>query len=165
MLRGRPRPQALDRGRAVGQADAVAGQPSSGGRDPYRDVPLGAKLGIKAGSVAVLVRPPERFEDLLAPLPDAAVCKRVNRGRRDLTVWFVSDPGELSSGIGRVIERLDGGALWIAWRKKGSPGEDALGHAAVQRAGLDQGLVDSKICSIDETWSALRFTRRAARSA
>jgi hypothetical protein len=77
----------------------------------------------------------------------------------------VSDPGELSSGIGRVIQRLDGGALWIAGPKTGSQGKDVLGHAAVQRAGLDHGLVDSKICSIDETWSALRFTPRIATSA
>jgi hypothetical protein len=133
-------------------------------RDPYRGVPLGKKLGIKAGVVIVLVHPPEGFEVLLEPLPEAVVCKRVNRGPRDLTVWFVRDPGELTSGIGRVAQRLDGGALWIAWPKKGSR-NPVLGHAVVQRAGLDQGLVDSKICAIDETWSALRFTLRAGRSA
>ena len=135
--------------------------PVPAGRDPYGGVPLSKKLGIKAGSVVVLVRPPDRFEDLLAPLPDAAVCRRVNRGRRDLTLWFVRDREELSAEIASVVQRLDGSALWIAWPKGGSPPAGGFGHAAVQRAGLDQGLVDSKICSMDGTWSALRFTLRA----
>lgn len=128
--------------------------------DRYAGVALVKKLGIKAGAVVVLVHPPEGFEDLLDPLPEGVALKRSNRGARDLTVWFVSTPGELHAGIAALVARLAGGALWIGWPKPGRGRGSGLSHSVVQRAGLDSGLVDSKICSIDDTWSALRFTPR-----
>jgi hypothetical protein len=54
----------------------------------------------------------------------------------------------------------DGGSLWIAWRKKSSGAGSDLTQAAVRKAGLEAGLVDYRICSIDGTWSGLRFARR-----
>jgi hypothetical protein len=126
----------------------------------YAGVALVKKLGIRAGSVVVLAHPPEGFEDLLDPLPEGVVVKRSNRGPRDLTIWFVTTPGELHAGIAGLAARCAKGALWIGWPKPGRGRGSELSHAVVQRAGLDSGLVDSKICSIDDTWSALRFTPR-----
>jgi hypothetical protein len=48
--------------------------------------------------------------------------------------------------------------LWILWPKQTSKLQTDLGQQLVQEAGLAAGMVDFKICSIDETWSGLRFT-------
>ena len=61
-----------------------------------------------------------------------------------------------------MVKRGEGGGLWICWPKKTSPLASDLGQPEVRKAGLDAGLVDFKICAVDETWSGLRFTRRDA---
>ena len=62
--------------------------------------------------------------------------------------------------ITKVIAVLNGAPLWIAWPKKSSAMESDLSQQIVREAGLAAGLVDFKICAIDETWSGLKFTRR-----
>lgn len=129
--------------------------------DPYRGVSLAKKLGIKPGSVVALVRPPDGFEHLLPDLPTGAELRKDNRGRRDLTILFVTAVADLDAEIPRALARLGPDGLWIAWPKKTSGRSTDLSHSVVQRAGLAAGLMDYKLCSIDETWSALRFTRRS----
>jgi hypothetical protein len=67
----------------------------------------------------------------------------------------------LVAGIGKVAAELESAALWIAWPKKASMLRTDLTQQIVRETGLAAGLVDYKICSIDETWSALLFTRRS----
>ena len=80
-----------------------------------------------------------------------------------VTVFFTTSRAELEARFGALKGTLapaDG--LWIAWPKKASRIETDLDFDAVQRIGLDAGLVDNKSCSIDETWQALRFVYRLA---
>jgi hypothetical protein len=80
-----------------------------------------------------------------------------------VTVFFTASREELEARFGALKETLapaDG--LWIAWPKKASRIETDLDFDAVQRVGLDAGLVDNKSCAIDEDWQAVRFVYRLA---
>jgi hypothetical protein len=80
-----------------------------------------------------------------------------------VTVFFTTSRAELEARFDALKETLapaDG--LWIAWPKKASRIETDLGFDAVQRVGLDAGLVDNKSCAVDEDWQAVRFVYRLA---
>jgi hypothetical protein len=125
----------------------------------YAGTPLPEKLGIKAGMIIAVVNAPEGFAEMLGPLPDRAMLRWNIRGRHDLTIWFVRSGKALERRIGRMAE-VSGDSLWIAWPKKTSDVASDLTQSGVRRIGLDRGLVDYKVCAIDETWSGLKFTRR-----
>jgi hypothetical protein len=125
----------------------------------YSGTPLPKKLGIKPGSIVSLVGAPNTFAEMVEPLPDRATLKRNARGARDLTIWFVTSQKTLERRMAPMAVAGANG-LWIAWPKKTSGATSDLTQAAVRKAGLAAGLVDYKICAIDETWSALKFTRR-----
>jgi hypothetical protein len=78
-------------------------------------------------------------------------------------VVFATRQGELIRHFPVLARRLEpDGGLWVAWPKKSAKVETDLSFEAVQKVGLDAGLVDNKSCSIDETWQALRFVYRLA---
>jgi len=126
----------------------------------YSGVPLARKLGIGPGCVVRLVDPPTGFARSLAPLPEGATVRK-GLGRGDLVVWFVRSRAVVARGVRAMGARAGRGGLWIAWPKKQSGRAGDLSQGEVRRLGLAAGLVDYKICSIDETWSGLRFARRA----
>jgi hypothetical protein len=126
----------------------------------YSGTPLPKKLDIRAGSVVVLAGAPAGFEETLGPLPEDVRLVRRNRGRRDLTIWFVRSRAELERGVEAMTEHAGGGGLWIAWPKKAGGIASDLAEGFVRQAGLDAGLVDFKVCAIDAAWSGLRFSRR-----
>ncbi len=127
----------------------------------YSGVPLPKKIGIREGTTVGLFGAPKDFARTLGALPSGAVVRRGPKTRADLAIWFVRSRAELERGIGALDERFGAGGAWIAWPKKGSALESDLTQADVRRIGLASGLVDYKICAIDETWSGLRFARRA----
>ncbi len=129
----------------------------------YSGTPLAKKLGIKSGARVALLRAPDDFERMLGPLPDDVVVHRNARGRLDVILLFVTRRAELARRFPRLTELLDdSGGLWVAWPKRASCVVTDLHFEPVQRIGLDAGLVDNKVCAIDDTWSGLRFVRRVA---
>jgi hypothetical protein len=127
----------------------------------YAGRPLAVKLGIKAHSVLGLVGAPEGFADKLGDLPPGVEVHRETVAGGDLTVWFVRWREELAGGLWRMAAEIGRGALWIAWPKKAAGLASDLSQQMVREAGLAAGLVDYKVCAIDEMWSALLFRRRA----
>ena len=146
-------------------ASALAMPPSGAAPVPaatagYSGTPLPRKLGIKPGMRVVLVKPPDGFAAILEPLPPDVLLRSTNRGARDVTVWFTRSRRELERGMARMAQNLDSGRLWIVWPKKTSPlAADHTGED-VRRVGLAAGLVDFKVCAVDEDWSGLAFVRR-----
>ena len=130
------------------------------GMEAYAGTPLPKKLGIKPGTVICLVGAPKDFGDTLGPLPEGVVLKRQARGTSDLTIWFVKSKTQLVDRLPRMVPRGESAGLWIAWPKKASGVKTDITQNDVRREGLAAGLVDFKICSIDNTWSGLRFTAR-----
>lgn len=145
-------------------ATAVS-MPPSGARPAapvagYSGTPLPRKLGIKARSRVVLVRPPEGFADLLQPLPPDVVLRATNRGARDITLWFARSRRELERDATRMARAAAAGRLWIIWPKKTSPLAADHSERDVRRVGIGAGLVDFKVCAVDADWSGLAFVRR-----
>jgi hypothetical protein len=127
---------------------------------PYASRPLAEKLGVREGAVVALLHAPPDFLQTLGAA--AARVSFVARLSRDLSlaIWFVRSRRELDARIGAVAGRVAGFPLWIAWPKKTGGSAPDVTQQDVRRAGLAEGLVDYKICSIDATWSALLFRRR-----
>lgn len=127
----------------------------------YSSTPLPKKLGIKEQSRIAFVNAPEGFEAYLGPLPSGAdVVKRLTKPL-DIVLLFVTSERTLARDFAKSSEKLaTNGMIWIAWPKKSSGVATDLSFERVQRIGLDAGLVDVKICAIDETWSGLKFVLR-----
>jgi hypothetical protein len=123
---------------------------------------LARKLGIVAGDRLAVVSAPNGFRDHL-DLPDGVRIRTSARGRVDVLVFFATRQRELARRfptMKRAIEH-DGG-LWIAWPKRTSGVATDLSENPVREIGLANGLVDNKVCAIDDTWSGLRFVYRLA---
>ena len=127
----------------------------------YSGTPLVKKLGIKEGSRVTLVNAPENFETNLGELPDNVKFMKSTTKSLDLILFFVLSERVLARDFAKLAARLtSNGMIWIAWPKKSSGVTTDLTFEPVQRIGLDAGLVDVKICAIDDTWSGLKFVYR-----
>lgn len=129
----------------------------------YSGTPLPRKLGISDGSRVALVRAPEGFERVLRPLPDGVRLVTAVRGVQDVVVFFVTRRAELQRRFPSLARAVaPAGGLWIAWPKKTAGVATDLSETVVREVGLATGLVDNKVCAIDDAWSGLRFVYRLA---
>ncbi len=149
---------ALKKALASGVTNPVVPASSLAG---YSGTPLPKKLGIKAGFTVALVDAPDNFEATLGALPGPVRLLRNPRGKRDLTIWFVRDVRSLEKKVDRMVRHGTPG-LWICWPKKTSAIASDIGEQIVRDAGLSRGIVDYKVCAVDETWSGLKFATRKA---
>jgi hypothetical protein len=125
----------------------------------YSGTPLVKKLGIKSGARFQLVNAPSDFDRTLGELP--ADAKESSRGKLDFAMVFVRRQAELRKDFPRLRDRLESdGMLWVAWPKKAAKLETDVSESFVREFGLAAGLVDVKICAVDQTWSGLKFVRR-----
>ena len=125
----------------------------------YSGTPLVRKLGIAPGSTLALLGAPPGFMKQLVGLPaDVRVSTRAV-GAPDLVVWFVTRQRDLERRMASISALMQSG-LWIAWPKRASGVTSDLSEDAIRAAGLAHGLVDYKVCAIDQTWSGLKFARR-----
>ena len=125
----------------------------------YSGTPLPKKLGIKPGHRVALVGAPPDFLDVLGDLPEGVRIIAGLRGTRpfDVIIWFVKRRAVLSRRFSSIAGRLDAvGGLWVAWPKQASGVATELNGNIVREVLLESGLVDNKICAIDDTWSGLR---------
>jgi len=121
------------------------------------------KLGIADGSRVALVRAPDGFDRVLRPLPDGARLVTTVRGPQDVVLFFVTRRTELQRRFGALARAVaPAGGLWIAWPKRTAGVATDLNENLVRQAGLGAGLVDNKVCRIDDVWSGLRFVYRSA---
>lgn len=125
----------------------------------YSGTPLVKKLGIKPGSTVVLLDPPRGFRRELVGLPPGVRFATTLESRPDLTLWFVLTARALDVRMASV-SRAMGTGLWVAWPKKASGVVTDLTEDVIRAAGLASGLVDYKVCAVNETWSGLKFARR-----
>jgi len=124
---------------------------------------LSRKLGIKSGHRVATVGAPPHFAALLEPMPEGASVRANPRARGlfDVLVVFARNERELERRFERARARLEShGGLWIAWPKQTSSLATAMRESHVRAFGLASGLVDNKICAVDEDWSGLRFVVR-----
>lgn len=128
----------------------------------YSGTPLIKKLGIKPGNTVMPVEAPDHYPELLGTLPDdVKLTDLEHKGRVDFIHLFAKDEQTLHNLFPPLKEKLDkNGMLWVSWIKKSSKLETDISERDVRELGLELGLVDVKICAVDEDWSGLKFMYR-----
>ena len=128
----------------------------------YSGTPLPKKLGIREGSRVAILNGPGDFTSALGDLP-ARVSMRARAGSEaDVIVLFATKFSKLRAEFSKAMKMMpaDAGMLWVAWPKKAAKMDTDLDENLIRDNGLAAGMVDTKVCAIDETWSGLRFNRR-----
>jgi hypothetical protein len=134
----------------------------------YSGTPLPKKLGIKEGDLVVFRGAPDSFRETLGDLPDdvtvrarVSVPRSASVPRLDVIVAFFTSRRDVERHLPKLMEALDvDGGLWIAWPKGSSPVPTDITEDVVRDVGVARGMVDNKVCAIDETWSGLRLVYR-----
>jgi hypothetical protein len=127
----------------------------------YSSTPLNKKLGLKPGFTCLIVNAPDFYFDALAPLPPGL--KVVERARLNLDFihLFVQSNTLFEKKFASLTNYLSReGMLWVSWPKKSSKVITDLDENRIRTFGLKSGLVDVKVCAINQTWSGLKFVFR-----
>jgi hypothetical protein len=127
----------------------------------YSDKSLIDKLGIKASTRVLLLAPPPGYARTLGPLPKGAVAATTLHGAFDFIQFFTTKRADLArrfAGLAKALEPA--GMLWISWPKKASGVPTDVTENVVREVALAGGLVDVKVCAVDDTWSGLKLVRR-----
>jgi hypothetical protein len=127
----------------------------------YSGKSLIAKLGWKEGSKAIVVAAPANYSELTGGAGIAPKKAVPAAGSFDFVHLFVNDAASLARDLPKLEPRLsEGGMIWVSWPKKTSPLFKDLTEDGVRKVGLPLGLVDVKVCAIDNDWSGLKLYRR-----
>ncbi len=129
----------------------------------YSGTPLPKKLGIKEGHRVGVSSPPARLANLLGELPSGARVVPMSGKELEVVLLFARTQAELRKTLPRAQKTIaEDGALWLCWPKKTSPLAQDLTGNIVRETGLASGLVDIKVCAVDDDWSGLKFVYRLA---
>lgn len=123
----------------------------------YSGTPLAKKLGIKEKFRVELVEMPANVQAELKP----ALASCTSGKPLDFAIMFVTEKSEFRKHFSRLAGKLaPAGMLWVSWPKKSSGVPSDLDENLVREMGLDTGLVDVKVCAVNEIWSGLKFVIR-----
>ena len=127
----------------------------------YSGTPLVQKLGLKAGMrVHFIDAPRGYFEKTLGRTPTVVMMTKL-KGPLDFVQAFCIERQALADRIGPIFDQLEqDGMLWVSWPKKSAGVTTDLTEDVVRGIALDYGVVDVKVCAIDDTWSGLKLVRR-----
>jgi hypothetical protein len=127
----------------------------------YSGTPLPQKLGIKKGMRIIAIGVPENYRKLLGKLPDDVEFSNRPGVDAQFIHFFVRRRNDLEKQLPRLRGTLaDSGALWISWPKKSAGVATDVSEDAVRAVALPLGLVDVKVCAVDEIWSGLKLMIR-----
>jgi hypothetical protein len=125
--------------------------------DRYASRTVAQKLGIKPGTIVTVIDPPRNHAALLGELPEGVQFDENERGPGAITLWFVRDAAGYQQSILKRRSLAKKSKLWIVW-PKGEAGKRAgITQNVVRETALAVGLVDYKICAINDAWSAIVF--------
>ena len=127
----------------------------------YSKRPLVDKLGIKAGMTALIRYAPDGYEKTLGAIPMGVTWRKRLGGQIDFIQAFFTQAAKMEAEFSSLKNSLSStGMLWVCWPKKTSGVHSDISDMIVRELGLRHGLVDVKVCAIDETWSGLKFVYR-----
>lgn len=130
----------------------------------YSGTPLVQKLGVKPAFRIKTKNAPRNYARLVAPLPEGARISRSFRDDVDLWHLFTRSRAELARQLPLCLDELrPGGMIWVSWPKKSSRVTSDVTEDTVREIALPLGLIDIKVCAVDEVWSGLKVVRRRAR--
>ncbi|MEO1647280.1 MAG: DUF3052 family protein [Pseudomonadota bacterium] len=124
----------------------------------YSGTPLAKKLNLRDGQVCWFDAMPKSVMDEIDEYALELTFVADPAQGIDAAHVFVTEEADLAQKLTSLRQQISKkGQIWVSWPKKGSGHETSLDQAAVQRIGLSSGLVDTKKCAVDETWSGLKF--------
>lgn len=127
----------------------------------YSGTPLQKKLGLKPGMRCCVLNGPVDYFDLLHPLPEDLNWSEKLSGTFDFIHLFTRDQKLFQNKFLQAKSKIaDDGMIWVSWPKKSAKVETDLDENIIRDFGLKAGLVDVKVCAVDETWSGLKFVYR-----
>jgi hypothetical protein len=127
----------------------------------YSENPLVKKLGIKTGAQLYVYMAPEEYIDWLYPLPEDVTFLKKYKAELDFIHLFVKQQKEFQTEFLKGKKHLKkDGMMWISWPKKSSKVDTDLDENIIRTFGLKAGLVDVKVCAVNEVWSGLKFVFR-----
>lgn len=127
----------------------------------YSGTPLAKKLGIKDGTRVCTIAAPASYAALLKPLPpDVSITSRLSRNT-DILHIFVMQEKKLVTVLKKARATMcDDAVIWVSWPKKASKVETDITEDVIREVCLPMGLVDIKVCAVDDTWSGLKLMVR-----
>lgn len=127
----------------------------------YSGTPLVQKIGVRPGHRLVLRNDPPSFLHDMGRLPEGVATTDRLAGKANIVVYFTDKLSALEKDFSALARTMEpDGMLWIAWPKKASGKTTDITEDVVRRVALERGLVDVKVCAIDETWSGLKLVVR-----
>lgn len=124
----------------------------------YSGTPLAKKLGFREGLKVRIVNQPDHYFDLFEELPKAVGFSNERKSKKDLIHYFTRDAKELERDILSLKnEIVTNGIIWISWPKKSSKIATDVTEDTIRNLALENGLVDVKVCAVDEVWSGLKL--------
>jgi Protein of unknown function (DUF3052) len=127
----------------------------------YSGTPLAKKLGIKSGARVFLANAPNDYARLVAPLPAGVRMVKSLDDETDLIHIFVTRRRDLDAAVKRTLRQMRTDAVvWVSWPKKSSGVTTDVTEDTIREVALPLGLVDIKVCALDDTWSGLKLVIR-----
>jgi hypothetical protein len=127
----------------------------------YSDKPLWGKLGIKSGTAVCLVNPPKGYIETLGPLPEGAKLVRAPSADTDLLQVFSTRKTDLARTLRACRKKMKAtGAIWVSWPKKSAKVPTDVTEDTIRELAFPLGLVDVKVCAVDDVWSGLKLVVR-----
>jgi hypothetical protein len=127
----------------------------------YSGTPLANKLGIKPDSRLYADNAPSDYLKLLDPLPHGVTLVERLAGKVDMVHLFTKEAAELGAKLPRYRNRIEeNGVIWVSWPKKAAKIPTDVTEDVVRELALPLGLVDTKVCAVDEIWSGLKLVIR-----
>jgi hypothetical protein len=124
----------------------------------YSGTPLAKKLGLKSNFKIKIIHPPENYWELFSDLPSGLQEVNDSKTPKDFIQCFTTKAEELKPVLPKLKKQLvPNGALWISWPKKASRVPTDITEDTIRELALKNGLVDVKVCAVDEVWSALKL--------
>jgi len=127
----------------------------------YSGTPLAKKLGIDIGSRIFLSDAPKDYLKVVAPLPEGIRVVRKIDGETDIVHIFSTERAHLAAALRATLKRIKpDGTIWVSWPKKSSKVSTDITENTIREVALPMGLVDIKVCAVDEVWSGLKLVVR-----
>jgi len=127
----------------------------------YSGKPLTTKLGIRGGHRLLIRNAPANYSALVSPLPDGVLVSSRIRSNVDICHFFTKSATELRATLPGLMCRIrQDGMIWVSWPKKASKVVTDVSEDTVREVALPIGLVDVKVCAVDEIWSGLKLVIR-----
>jgi len=124
----------------------------------YSGTPLAKKLGIKDNFKIKLINQPDYYLELFPYLSGSLLHTEKSKSKKDFIHFFTKEKSELIKQLPKLKKEIEpNGIIWISWPKKSSKIKTDVTEDVIRETAIKNGLVDIKVCAIDEVWSGLKL--------